>query len=189
MELIKGGKSKDNNIESISLNLRVLHDIVKIVKPFEGMINDYYSVREKSDKDIEMYWINLAKYWSENASPYLYKVLDKIGGSNTVDYSEYDEDTARYIAVGTSHIDSVRMAFSGIEDMISNMSYPGLLLGYQDLLISLDTLGSDFLSAMKEDPYFAEWWNELMENIDRFLSNGEIDIKEKSDNKDGDSDK
>ena len=36
MELIKGGKSKDNNIESISLNLRVLHDIVKIVKPFEG---------------------------------------------------------------------------------------------------------------------------------------------------------
>lgn len=182
MEVIKGGKSgKPDETKMVSLDLSVLQTIIDISKTIETLRDKYYEVRTKSEEEIELYWIDFAKYWIENAAPFSTYVLDKLGGADSIDYSVLDEYEAKYTVIAYSHIDSIRMEFASIEDAISNMSFPGLLIAFHKLLLATDNLTSDFLAAMKEDPYFCEWWNDHVEKIETFISNGKTRNEEEGD--------
>ena len=175
MEVIKGGKSgKPDETKMVSLDLSVLQTIIDISKTIETLRDKYYEVRKKSEDEIELYWI-------ENAAPFSTYILDKLGGADSIDYSVLDEYEAKYTAIAYSHIDSIRMEFASIEDAISNMSFPGLLIAFHKLLLATDNLTSDFLAAMKEDPYFCEWWNDHVEKIETFISNGKTRNEEEGD--------
>ena len=175
MEVIKGGTSgKPDETKMVSLDLSVLQTIIDISKTIETLRDKYYEVRKKSEDEIELYWI-------ENAAPFSTYILDKLGGADSIDYSVLDEYEAKYTAIAYSHIDSIRMEFASIEDAISNMSFPGLLIAFHKLLLATDNLTSDFLAAMKEDPYFCEWWNDHVEKIETFISNGKTRNEEEGD--------
>ena len=80
MEVIKGGKSgKPDETKMVSLDLSVLQTIIDISKTIETLRDKYYEVRTKSEEEIELYWIDFAKYWIENAAPFSTYVLDKLG--------------------------------------------------------------------------------------------------------------